>query len=48
MLNIFGKTLKSLIVNVDFESSSYCIPCRHRLPGQTAKQLLINFEPKKP
>ena len=48
MLNIFGKILKSLIVNVDFESSNYCIPCRHRLLGQTTKQPLSDFEPKKP
>ena len=48
MLNILGKILKWLIVNVDFESLNYCIPRRHRLPGQTTKQPLSNFEPKKP
>ena len=48
MLNIFGKILKSLIVNVDFESRNYSIPRRHRLLGQTTKQALSNFEPKKP
>ena len=47
MLKIFGKLLKSLIVNVDFESRNYSIPCRHRLLGQTTKQALSNFEPKK-
>ena len=26
----------------------YCIPCRHRLLGQTTKQQLGNFEPQKP
>ena len=30
MLNILGKILKSLIVNVNFESWNYCIPRRHR------------------
>ena len=29
--NIFGKILKSLIVNVDFKSWNYCIPRRYRL-----------------
>ena len=46
--NIFGKTLKSLILNVDFESWNYCIPRRHRLLGQTAKQPLSNIETVKP
>ena len=48
MLNIFEKILKLLIVNVDFESSDYCIPDRHRLLGQTSEQPLSNFELKKP
>ena len=47
MLKISGKILKSLIVDVDFESWNYCIPRRHRLVGQTTKQPLSNFEPKK-
>ena len=47
MLNILGKVLKLLIVNVDFESSNYCIPRGHRFPGQATKQSLSNFEPKK-
>ena len=47
MLNISRKILKSLIVNVDFQSSNYCIPHRHRLLGQTTKQSLSNFESKK-
>ena len=47
MLNIFGKILKSLIVNVDFESRSYSIPRRHRLLGKTTKQALSSSEPKK-
>ena len=42
--NIFGKILKSLIINVDFESWNYCILHRHRLFGQTTKQ---PFEPQK-
>ena len=46
--NIFGKILKSLIINVDFESWNYCIPRRHRLLGQNTKQPLSNFEAKKP
>ena len=48
MLNIFGKVLKSLIANVDFESRNYSIPRGHRLLGQTTKQALSNFELKKP
>ena len=44
MLNILGKILKSLIVNVDFESWNYCIPRRY---GQTTKQPLNNFDRKK-
>ena len=39
--------LKSLIVNVDFESWNYCIPLKHSLLGQTTKQPLSNDEPKK-
>ena len=27
---------------------NYCIPCRHKLIGQTTKQPLSNFEPRKP
>ena len=48
MLNIFGKILRSLIGNVDFEFRNYSIPRIHGLLGQTTKQALSNFEPKKP
>ena len=41
--NIFGKILKSLIINVDFESWYFCIPCIHRLLCPTTKQPLRNF-----
>ena len=32
---------------MNFESSKFCIPRRHRLLGQTTKQPLSNFDPKK-
>ena len=47
ILNVFGKILKSLVVNADFESWNYYIPRRHSLLGQTTKLPLSNFEPKK-
>ena len=46
--SIIGKILKSLIININFESWKYCIICRHRLFGQTTKQPLNKFEPQKP
>ena len=45
--NIFEKIFKSMIINVEFESWNYYIPHRYRLLGQTTKQPLNNFEPKK-
>ena len=41
------KNFKISDINVDSESWDYCIPCRHRLPCQTTKQPLGNFEPQK-
>ena len=45
--NILEKILKSLIINIDFESWNYCIFRRHKLLGQTTKHPLSNFKPKK-
>ena len=46
--SIFGKTLKSLIINIDFESwkKLYYLH-RNCLLGHTTKQLLTNSEPPK-
>ena len=46
--SIIGKILKSVIINIGFESASYCISRTHRLLGQTTKQPLSNFKPQKP
>ena len=44
--NIVGKILKLVIMNINSESYKYCIPRRHKLPGQSTKQPLSNFEPR--
>ena len=35
-----------MILNIGFASSKLPYFCRHRLPGQTTKQPLSNFEPQ--
>ena len=46
--SIIGKILKSLIMNIGFKPWKLFIPRRHGLLGQTNKQPLSNFEPRKP
>ena len=45
---VFGKILKSLIINNGLNPKDYSITRRHRLLGQTTKQPLSNVELQKP
>ena len=45
--SIIRKILKSVIINIDFESCKLLHSRRHRLVGQTTKQPLSNFEAQK-
>ena len=43
----YWEILKSVIINIDFESCKLLHSRRHRLVGQTTKQPLSNFEAQK-